>query len=106
VDPETTVAEALALADSDGAKASLTEELEGADVVVLISGTGENAGAAEVVTREAYHRKIMTAGLALSDPDTGKTADAVVNILRPFASVLVVAQDHEFIPAMLSALRA
>lgn len=106
VDPEGTPADALALADSEGAKASLIQELDGADVVVLISGTGEHAGAAEVITREAYRRKIMTAGLALSDPGTGRTADAVVNILRPFASVLVVAQDHEFIPAMLSALRA
>ncbi len=32
--------------------------------------------------------------------------DDVVNILRPFTSVLVVATDNDFIPAMLTALRA
>lgn len=106
VNPDATSADDLALVDSHGAKADLANELSGADVVVLISGSGDNAGAAEVVTREAYNRKIMTAGLALADPATGHAADAVVNILRPFASVLVVAKDDEFIPAMLSALRA
>ncbi len=30
----------------------------------------------------------------------------IVNTLRPFASVLVVADDDDFIPAMLTALRA
>ncbi|APX89473.1 hypothetical protein BV394_06885 [Brevirhabdus pacifica] len=120
VDPEATGADDLPLSHPDGTGAKLSEEIEGADVVVLISSTGENAGAAEVIAREAYHRHIMCGGLALagtalangrgsgapaSSPDSDPTSH-VVNTLRPFASILVVARDADFIPAMLNALRA
>ncbi len=104
--PETTRASDLPLAHPDGSAADLDAEMQGADVVVLISSSGRNAGAAEVIAREAYHRNIMTAGLALSDLRAGDKAEPAVNAMRPFASVLVVARDEEFIPAMLNALRA
>ena len=104
--PDDTAAADLPLSHPDGSPASLDEEIEGADVVVLISSDGSNAGAAEVVTREAYRRNIMTAGLALSRGQSKATVDSVVNLMRPFASVLVVASDDEYIPAMLTALRA
>ncbi|MBL4647266.1 MAG: hypothetical protein COA52_01735 [Hyphomicrobiales bacterium] len=104
--PDETKAEDLLLSHPDGSTANLLQELKGADVIILISSSGQNAGAAEVIAREAYHRKIMTAGLALSDPASKKKTDKVVSILRPFATVLVVSQDEEFIPAMLTALRA
>jgi hypothetical protein len=106
VDPDKTQASELTLSAPDGTPADLTQEIEGADVAVLISATGENAGAAEVIARETFNRKIMTAGLALSDPQRAGRIDNVVNTLRPFTSVLVVANDRDFIPAMLTALRA
>lgn len=106
VDPENTKADELALSHPDGTKASLTDEIEGADVVILIASDGHSAGAAEVIAREAYNRKIMTVGLALTKPKLHLTTELVVSTLRPFAAVLVVAEDESFIPAMLTALRA
>ena len=106
VDPEATAAGSLPLAHPDGTRADLLDEIEGADVIVLLATTGENEGAAEVIAREAYHRKIMCAGLALASGKSDATVDRAVNSMRRFASVLVVARDNEFIPAMLTALRA
>ena len=106
VDPETTGAADLPLAHPDGTPASLTAEIEGADVVVLLATTGANEGAAEVIAREAWHRHIMCAGLALAGGQADRSVDRVVNSMRRFATVLVVARDHDYIPAMLTALRA
>ncbi|KMK65014.1 hypothetical protein [Puniceibacterium sp. IMCC21224] len=106
VDPEATDAKDLPLAHPDGTQAALGDELEGADVVVLLATNGDNEGAAEVIAREAYHRKIMCAGLALAKGASDRSVDRAVNSMRRFATVLVVARDDDFIPAMLTALRA
>lgn len=106
VDPAQTSARDLILVEPGGGKTDLAAEIAGADVVVLISTSGANAGAAEVIAREAFGRNIMTAGLALADPRDGDLARNVVNSMRPFASVLVVAADEDYVPAMLTALRA
>lgn len=90
----------------DGAEVQLAEVLDGADLVVLLSAGGDNAEAARTIAREASNRRIMTAGLALAEGLSSPQANRVVNGLRPFTSVLVVASDNDFIPAMLSALRA
>lgn len=106
IDPDMTLGQELPLGTPDGIAVDLLAELEKADVVVLISTSASNAGAAEVIAREAYNRKIMIAGLVLAGGRSQKDIEAVVNTLRPFASVLVVANDDDFIPAMLTALRA
>jgi hypothetical protein len=106
LDPEAAEADAVPLTMPDGAPAKLTGEVAGADVVVLLSSTGKNAGAAEVIAREAWKRHTMIAALALAGGREGRAVDRVVNALRPLATVLVVARDDDFIPAMLSALRA
>lgn len=106
VDPEATAADRLPLAHPDGSAASLEAELEGADLVVLLASGARREGAAEVIAREAFHRKIMCAGLALGSVAQDAEIDAVVNTMRRFASVLVVARDTDYIPAMLTALRA
>lgn len=106
IDPEATVADAVPLTKPDGTPAKLAGELEGADVAVLLAATGRNAGAAEVIAREAWKRHTMIAALALAGGREGKAVDRIVNALRPLATVLVVARDDDFIPAMLTALRA
>jgi len=106
VDPETTQAGDLPLSHPDGSPADLNAEMMGADVVVLLATTGEGEGAAEVIARECFNRKIMCAGLALGAGRTPGDVDRVVNSMRRFARVLVVANDDDYIPAMLTALRA
>ncbi len=106
VDPAVTAASGLPIAHPDGSTADLLAELEGADVVVLLATRGDNEGAAEVIAREAFGRNIMCAGFALASGQQDTQVDRVVNSMRRFARVLVVARDNDYIPAMLSALRA
>ena len=106
VDPGSAVAPDLRLSHPDGSAADLEAELSGADMVVLLATEGSSEGAAEVIARECYERKIMCAGLALGKGKSDAALDRVVNSMRRFARVLVVAQDDDYIPAMLTALRA
>lgn len=106
VDPARTAASDLPLSNPDGSAAVLPAELDGADLVVLIAGARTSAGAAEVVARECFGRNIMCAGLVLAEGKSQAALDRVVNSIRPFTRVLVVAQDGDYIPAMLTALRA
>ena len=96
----------LPLCHPDGTAASLDTELANADVVVLLATTGASEGAAEVIARECFSRNIMCAGLALGTGQDQPGIDRVVNSMRRFARVLVVANDVDYIPAMLTALRA
>ncbi len=105
VTPDSAAAD-LPLSHPGGAKAVLADELAGADVVVLLATDGSGEGAAEVIARECFERKIMCAGLALGQGRSDRDVAKVVNAMRRFARVLVVAQDDDFIPAMLTALRA
>ena len=90
VDPETRAADLL-LSHPDGSAAALIEELEGADMVVLLATEGSGEGAAEVIARECFDRRIMCAGLALAQGRGDRDVSAVVNAMRRFARVLVVA---------------
>lgn len=106
VTPDATGIDDLPLSAPDGSPALLSREIDGADVVVLLASSDKRADAAEVIAREAYHRRIMIAGLVLGAGLSPVAVEKVVNAMRPFASVLVVAQGNDFIPAMLEALRA
>lgn len=87
----------------DGVQTRLSKELEGADVAVMIATADVGAEAASIIGRACATRRIMTAGLVVGD---GNGVDAAVNALRPYASVLVVSTDEEYVPEMLGALRA
>lgn len=106
IDPETTDASELPLSHSDGTTADFGEEIRDADIVVLLATSGTVEGAAEVIARECYVRNIMCAGLALGRGRAQSELDGVVNAMRRFTRVLVVAEDEDYIPAMLTALRA
>lgn len=94
------------LSHPDGSAADLLAELDGADVAVLIATDGSSEGAAAAIAGACFERNIMCAALALGDGRQDATLDRVVNSLRRFARVLVVAHDVDYIPAMLTALRA
>lgn len=106
IEPGGTTAADLRLSHPDGTAADLQAELAGADVAVLLASEGSSEGAAEVIARECFERNIMCAALALGRGKNDAALDRVVNSMRRFARVLVVAHDHDYIPAMLMALRA
>lgn len=96
----------LRLSHPDGSPADVFEELRHADVVILISCDTRATGTAEAIAKVAFANKTMIAGLALAEGKSEGVTNEVVASLRPYASVLVVAQDNDFVPAMLTALRA
>lgn len=106
IDADRTSAGDLPLSHPDGSTADFGQEILGADIVVLLASRSTVEGAAEVIARECFERNIMCAGLALGGNADRRELDQVVNAMRPFTRVLVVAEDEDFIPAMLTALRA
>jgi hypothetical protein len=78
-----------------------------ADLMVMISSAGTSAEAAAVIAEACAVRKVMTTTLIIgsaekSDDELSKTLAS----LRPYASMLVIASNDEYIEEMLAALRA
>lgn len=90
------------LRSSDGGESLLSQQLDRADLAVMVAGGEAATDAASVVGRACRDRSIMTAGLVVAGPGEA----AAVNALRPYASVLVVSRDEDYVPDMLVALRA
>jgi hypothetical protein len=90
------------LSRADGSTALLSEELDSADVAVMIAAVGASTEAAAVIGDACAARSIMSAGLVLPE---GGPVDAVVSALRPNAMVLVILRDVADVPEVLSALR-
>jgi hypothetical protein len=88
----------------DGAEVLLSQELDHADVVVMLAGPTGDIGAsaaAAVIGDACAARFIMSAGLVLP----GGPVDAVIAALRPNAMVLVILQESDDVAEVLSALR-
>jgi len=95
------------LGDLAGRTKALVEEVQSADLVVMVSSAGTCAQAAAVIGEACAVRKIMTMALIIgseqrSDEELSKTLAS----LRPHASMIVVASGDEYIEEMLAALRA
>jgi hypothetical protein len=94
------------LAAGDGgdraATALLSEELDGADTVVMVASATGSLAAASLIGDATAARGIMTVGLVL--PGTAPV-DAAMVALRPNAMVLVLPGNVADIPEILSALR-
>jgi hypothetical protein len=95
------------LADLAGRTKNLIDEIDSADLIVMVAAAGGSPQAASVIGEAAQLKKVMTTALivdakAASDEALSRT----LGCLRPYASMLVVADGEDYIEAMLSALRA
>jgi hypothetical protein len=95
------------LSDLAGRTKNLIEEVNSADLIVMVAAAGESAGAASIIGEACSLKRVMTTGLILggadkSDEALGKT----LSQLRPWALMLVVASAEEYVEDMLRALRA
>ena len=95
--------ESVTLRDADGAVSSLLDELEEADVVVMVATTESDAAAATIIGAACTVRGIMTAGLVIGER---ALAGATVASVRPHARVLMVSGDERDAIDVLTALRA
>jgi hypothetical protein len=95
------------LVASDGSRVKLSEELESADLVVMVASAGESGEAAAIIGAACLARGIMTTGVILTSvhgQDQG--ASVTLKNLRRYAAMLVVTSDEEYLADMLAALRA
>jgi hypothetical protein len=95
------------LNDLAGRAKKLVDEIDTADLVIMVSTVGEKADAASVIGEACNLKHVMTTALIL---DSGSSSDEALSKtllhLRPYASMLVVADDENYIETMLTALRA
>jgi hypothetical protein len=95
------------LSDLAGRTKNLIEEVNGADLVVMVATAGENAQAASIIGEACSLKRVMTTALVLGGtgvPD--ETLSKTLSSLRPWALMLVIASAEEYIADMLTALRA
>jgi hypothetical protein len=95
------------LSDLAGRTKDLIDEIKTADLVVMIATAGENAQAASIIGEACSLRRITTTALimgSVSVPDD--TLSRTLAQLRPWALMLVIANDDDYVDDMLTALRA
>jgi hypothetical protein len=100
-DPATLLDDAV-LHTADGAEVLLSGELADADLVVMVASAAAPEQAAAVIGDACAQRMIMSAGLVVAG--AGETGP-VVTALRPNAMVLVVLDQDQDLPEILTALR-
>jgi len=95
------------LSDMTGNGKKLTEEIDTADLIVMIATAGENAAAAEIISNACRSKRVMTTALIVgSESKSDQALAQTLAKLRPNALMVVIASSDEYIEDMLTALRA
>jgi hypothetical protein len=95
------------LSDLRGRTKSLIEEIESADLVVMVATAGANAEAASIIGEACSLKRVMTTSLIIGGTEVpDETLSQTLSQLRPWSLMLVIASGEEYIEDMLVALRA
>ena len=95
------------LSDLAGRTRRLVDEIEAADLLVMIATAGQSARVAAVIGEAAHAKHVTTTAFVLSSPSTPDEALATTLApLRPWALMLVIASAEDYVAGMLKALRA
>jgi hypothetical protein len=95
------------LSDLAGRTKSLLDEINGADLVVMIATAGENASVAAIIGEACSLKRVTTSALVLGGASaTDEALSKTLAQLRPWALMLVIASSDDYVADMLSALRA
>lgn len=85
----------------------LAEEVNGADLVVMVATAGEQTPGVAAIGEACSDRRVTTTGLILGTADTSDDAlSRTLSQMRPWMLMLVLASSKEYIEDMLRALRA
>lgn len=96
----------LDLRAPDGSVVRLSDELSAADCVVMVATAAADREAASIIGNACQARGIAATGLLVAPDGASGDLGPALSALRPTARMLVVASDVEYIPEMLTALRA
>jgi hypothetical protein len=95
------------LNDLAGRTKDLVDEVNTADLVVMVASAGENAAAAAIIGEACNVKHVMTTALILGGASTSDEAlSKMLAQLRPHVMMLVISSADEYIKDMLTALRA
>ena len=95
------------LNDLAGRTKDLVDEVNSADLVVMVATAGENAAAAAIIGEACSLKHVMTTGLILGgNGASDETISKMLAQLRPHVMMLVISSADEYIKDMLTALRA
>jgi hypothetical protein len=95
------------LNDLAGRTKDLVDEVNGADLVVMVATAGESAAAAAIIGEACSVKHVMTTALILGGANASDEAlSKMLAQLRPHAMMLVISSADEYINDMLTALRA
>ena len=95
------------LNDLAGRTKDLVDEVNAADLVVMVATAGENAAAAAIIGDACSVKRVMTTALVLGGATSSdETLSKMLAHLRPHAMMLVISSADEYIKDMLTALRA
>lgn len=99
----------LDLRETGGAVVRLSDELEDADQVVMLATAGTAGDEAGAIGRACRRRGIMTSGIIIEADGTvavaERTMEQTLKSMRPYAAMLVVASDMDYVAELLVALR-
>lgn len=95
------------LVDARHREREIGEALEGADMVVLVAGEGDDpAEAAPVIGAKAREIGALVAGVVVHPPGERSTeAEDRIRLLREAADMLIVVPDDILLPGLFEALR-
>jgi hypothetical protein len=95
------------LSDIAGRTTDLINEVESADLVVMVATAGESAAAAAIIGEACSLKRVNTTGLTIGGPGASDEAlSKTLAQLRPWSLMLVIASGEDYIEDMLVALRA
>jgi hypothetical protein len=95
------------LRDLGGHPRRLADDVQDADLVVMVAGPGGRAHAAPVIGEACSRRRIMTTTLLVGAGKAPEPAlSATLAQVRPWSLMLVIAGADDYIEDMLTALRA
>ena len=93
--------------DFSGQPKDLTNEVNTADLIVMVASPGGEAHAASVIGEACSAKRIMTTALVVgANRDSDEAVSKTLSQLRPWSLMLVVADPDDYIEGMLTALRA
>jgi hypothetical protein len=97
----------FALSDLSGNIRSVTDEVDAADLIVLVAGPGGHAQAAAPIGEACSRQRVMTTGFIVGVASASESAlSKTLAQVRPWSLMTVIANDDDYIDDMMTALRA
>ena len=101
------VSPVVALRDLAGQVRSIADEVDTADLIIMVAGPGGQAQAASLIGEACSRRRVMTTGFIVGATTASDRAlSQTLAQVRPWSLMVVIANSDDYIDDMLTALRA